>query len=80
MFSRIGIPILIYLLLAGCSCSEDFIVLRQVTGGIETNCYLLYGSTSKEATLIDVAGPVDSLVQRRERTEKLRQVRCTSDI
>ena len=48
---------------SGCSSSEEFVVLRQVTGGIETNCYLLYGSKSKEAALIDVAGPVDSLLE-----------------
>ena len=47
---------------AGCSSAEEFVVLRQVTGGIETNCYLLYGSKSKDAALIDVAGPIDSLL------------------
>lgn len=63
---RLLLPILAILfsviVATGCSSSEDFIVLHQVTGGIETNCYLLYGSKSKEAALIDVAGPVDSLV------------------
>ena len=46
----------------GCTSSEEFVVLHQVTGGIETNTYLLYGLKSKEAALIDVAGPVDSLL------------------
>ena len=54
--------LLAVIMLTGCSSSEEFIVLHQVTGGIETNCYLLYGVKSKEAALIDVAGPVDSLL------------------
>jgi len=51
------IPILIL-----CAPSQDFVVLRQVTGPIETNCYLLYDVKSKEAALFDVGGPIDSLI------------------
>jgi glyoxylase-like metal-dependent hydrolase (beta-lactamase superfamily II) len=41
---------------------DDFKVLCQVTGPIETNCYLIYDVKSKEAALVDVGGPIDSLI------------------
>jgi glyoxylase-like metal-dependent hydrolase (beta-lactamase superfamily II) len=44
----------------GCLAAEDFKVLHQVTGAIETNCYLIYGVESKEAALVDPGGPVFS--------------------
>jgi hydroxyacylglutathione hydrolase len=59
---RCYISALLVLLLAQCAPSSDFVVLHQVTGPIETNCYLLYDAKSKEAALIDVGGPVDSLI------------------
>jgi len=49
-------------ILFSCSSSEDFIVLHQVTGGIQTNSYLLYGSKTKDAALFDVGGPIDTLL------------------
>lgn len=49
-------------LLLNCSSSEDIKVLHQVTGGIHTNCYLLYGTKTKDAALFDVAGPIDTLL------------------
>ncbi|NQU34076.1 MAG: MBL fold metallo-hydrolase [Bacteroidetes bacterium] len=45
-----------------CAKTEDFKVLHELTGGIETNCYLIYGVKSKEAALIDPGGPVDTLI------------------
>jgi len=54
--------IIILFLAFNCSVSEDFKVLHQVTGPIETNCYLIYGTESKEAALIDPGGSVDTLV------------------
>lgn len=44
------------------SQNEDFKVLNQVTGPIETNCYLIYGVTTKEAALIDPAWLIDTLI------------------
>lgn len=44
-----------------CSTKEEFKVIFQVEGPIKTNCYLLYGLTTKEAAIFDVAGPLDSL-------------------
>lgn len=58
----ISLIILCLTLLLNCSTHEDFKVMHQVTGGIETNCYLLYGAESKEAALFDVAGPIDTLL------------------
>ena len=46
----------------GCTTVEDFKVIHQVTGPIETNCYFIYGIKSKEAALIDPGGPVDTLI------------------
>jgi hydroxyacylglutathione hydrolase len=55
------ITILIFLYFY-CSPPAKFTIQHQVTGPIETNCYLLYDPESKEAALIDVGGPVDSLL------------------
>ena len=46
----------------GCSVSEEIKVMHQVTGGIKTNCYLIYDVNSKDAALIDIGGPIDSLI------------------
>ncbi len=40
--------------------SEDLIVERMVTGP-NTNSYLVYDPTSKQAALIDVAGEIEPL-------------------
>lgn len=45
-----------------CSPSDSLVMMRQITGPIETNCYLLYDRASGEAALIDVGGPIDSLL------------------
>jgi len=45
-----------------CSQPGKLKVTHQVTG-LETNCYLLYDTISKEAALFDVGGPVDSLLK-----------------
>jgi hydroxyacylglutathione hydrolase len=47
---------------ASSSQSGELVVLHQVTGPVKTNCYLLYDKRSKEAALVDVGGPIDSLV------------------
>lgn len=45
-----------------CSQSGKLVVLHEATGPNETNCYLVYDAKSKEAALIDVGGPIDSLI------------------
>lgn len=56
--------LVIFFLFQFCSTSvEDFKVVRQVTGPIETNCYLLYDVKSREAALFDIGGTIDSLLK-----------------
>ena len=54
--------LILLLLTLFCSQTGDYVVLHQEAGPIATNCYLLVDAASKEAALIDVGGPVDSLV------------------
>jgi glyoxylase-like metal-dependent hydrolase (beta-lactamase superfamily II) len=55
--------------LISCAKSGELVVLHQVTGPIDTNCYLLYDAQSKEAALIDVGGPIDTLVAHIEEND-----------
>ncbi len=55
------ITIIFAFILTGCAPSS-FSVHRQATGPIKTNCYLLVDPASREAALIDVGGPIDTLV------------------
>ena len=50
------------ILLVSCTKSGEVVVLHQVTGPIDTNCYLLYDDHTREAALIDIGGPIDTLV------------------
>lgn len=54
--------IFIFFIQLSCTTTEDFKVIHQVTGPIETNCYLIYGIKSKEAALIDPGGFIDTLI------------------
>ena len=56
-------------LLIACAKSGELVVLHQVTGPIDTNCYLLYDAQSKEAALIDVGGPIETLVAHIEEND-----------
>ena len=49
-------------LTGACKKSGELVILHQVTGPIETNCYLLYDARTGEAALIDVGGPIDTLL------------------
>jgi len=66
----------VFMLAASLSCapgppevSPGFEMALEETG-VVTNCYLLYDRGSREAALIDMGGPVDSLLARIE-AEKL---------
>ncbi len=50
------------LLSIALTASDKYKIIHQVTGGVETNCYLLYDIKSKEAALIDIGGSIDSLI------------------
>jgi hydroxyacylglutathione hydrolase len=47
---------------SSCSTHENFKVIREITGPYQTNCYLIYGTNSKEAALIDPGWRIDTLV------------------
>jgi glyoxylase-like metal-dependent hydrolase (beta-lactamase superfamily II) len=51
-----------FLFFLQCSQTENVVIKHQVTGPIDCNCYLVYGTKTKEAALIDVAGPIDTLL------------------
>jgi hydroxyacylglutathione hydrolase len=77
IFRQLAIAILIFQQYQ-CAPSNNFIIEHQVTGPIETNCYLLYDPDSKEVALFDVGGPVDSLVSiMTERQLKLKYIFAT---
>ena len=75
-------PALIAFLLAiffSCSTTEpELKILHQVTGPIETNCYLIYDNQTMEAALVDVGDKIDTLVQYIEQYElDIKYILCT---
>lgn len=50
-------------LIAANLSSQELAVKKETTGPIKTNCYLIYDTTSKEAAVIDVGGPLNELTQ-----------------
>lgn len=44
-----------------CSKTGNLKVVAESEGPIKTNCYLLYELPSRDAAIIDIAGPADSL-------------------
>ncbi len=63
------------------SCSTkapELKLMHEVTGPIETNCYLIYDNQTMEAALVDVGGPIDSLVKYIEQNDlDLKYFLCT---
>jgi glyoxylase-like metal-dependent hydrolase (beta-lactamase superfamily II) len=49
--------------LAMVSCAREGLMVEQVVTGPETNCYLIYDSSTRQAALIDVAGPIEPLLE-----------------
>lgn len=70
-----------FLLNVSFACSNtgpELKILHQVTGAIETNCYLVYDSETLEAALIDVGDAIDTLIQYIEENElDLKCILCT---
>ena len=52
-----NLPVLILLLILGCSESSDIIIQRELVRGGNNNCYLVFDPESKEAAIVD-AGDV----------------------
>jgi glyoxylase-like metal-dependent hydrolase (beta-lactamase superfamily II) len=59
--------LLLAILTSAAAGQNDYAVVRQVTGPIDTNAYLLYEVASGRAALFDVAGPIDSLIAEIDR-------------
>ena len=59
---RVTFIVFLFMWTVLCSRTEQFVVVHQKTGPIQTNCFLLYGVDSKEAALFDVGGSIDSLL------------------
>lgn len=71
------ITIILWFALFQCSQPGKLEVNHQVTG-LETNCYLLHDTKSKEAALFDVGGPIDSLLDIIEQNNlDLKYLFCT---
>jgi hydroxyacylglutathione hydrolase len=60
--NKIYLSLLFCLIQISCSTTESFKVIREIAGPYQTNCYLIYGTQSKEAALIDPGWKIDSLV------------------
>jgi glyoxylase-like metal-dependent hydrolase (beta-lactamase superfamily II) len=43
-------------------CTSPRIVVQRQAAGAQTNCYLLYDPASLDAAIVDVAGPIDTLL------------------
>jgi len=63
------------------SCSTlrpELKIMHQVTGAIETNCYLIYDSKTMEAALIDVGDAIDTLILYIDENElDIKYILCT---
>jgi len=74
----IVITLLMILLAVRCAGTGNLVIKHEINGPIETNCYLIYDDVSKEAALIDLGGPVDSLVDHiRANDLQLKYIFCT---
>jgi len=61
-----------------CAGTDELLVYQQVTGAIRTNCYLLHDTASNQAALIDIGGPIDSLIELiHQHGMKLEYILCT---
>jgi glyoxylase-like metal-dependent hydrolase (beta-lactamase superfamily II) len=75
-------PTLIALILAifiSCSTTEpELKIIHQITGPIETNCYLIYDNQTMETALVDVGDKIDTLVQYIEQYDlDIKYILCT---
>ncbi len=60
--NRFFLLLIIFLVQPCYMIAADFKVICQVTGFVETNCYLVYDINSKEAAIIDPGWQVDSIL------------------
>ena len=77
--SKSTLIVLFVALILSCSNIEtELKIMHQVTGAIETNCYLIYDSRSRDAALIDAGDVIDTLVDYIEQQElDVKYILCT---
>ena len=71
--------VIFFTILFSCSTIEPELIIRhQITGPIETNCYLVYDNQTMEAALIDVGDDIDTLMQYIEENRlEIEYILCT---
>lgn len=75
---RYFLTLILVIIFIACTTTEEFTVVHQVTGGMDSNCFLVYGEQSREAALIDVAGSIDTLLALIESHQlELKYLLCT---
>ena len=69
----------LFAIIFSCSTVEpELKILHQVTGPIETNCYLIYDNQTMEAALVDVGDAIDTLLQYIEENDlDVKYILCT---
>ena len=60
--NRFFFLLIIFILQVESTTATDFKVICQVTGFVETNCYLIYDCKSKEAAIIDPGWRADTII------------------
>jgi len=60
--NRFYFLLFVFILQFDSTIAADFKVIRQITGFVETNCYLIYDLKSKEAAIIDPGWHVDTII------------------
>ena len=72
------IAFLPYIILSCSTLEPELKILHQVTGPIETNCYLIYDTKTMDAALIDVGDAIDTLMQYIDENQlDMKYILCT---
>ena len=69
---------LLAIILSCSTTAPELKIMHQVTGPIETNCYLIFDTKTREAALVDVGDVIDTLVNYIEQLQlNLKYILCT---
>ena len=72
------IAFLPYIILSCSTVEPELKIMHQLTGPIETNCYLIFDTKTREAALVDVGDVIDTLVDYIEQLQlNLKYILCT---
>jgi len=74
-----GLIALLFAIILSCTTVEpELKIIHQVTGPIETNCYLIYDNQTMEVALVDVGDAIDTLLQYIEENDlDVKYILCT---